>query len=375
MKKKITALLRQEAVLLAAWVLAAASMVAVPPDAAYGGYIDLHTLGLLFALMGVMAACRRRGLFRTLGERLLVLARTTRQLEIILVLLCFFSAMLITNDVALITFVPFTVEILSLTGRQDRLAFVVVLQTVAANLGSMLLPVGNPQNIYLYTKTGCSLGEFVLVMLPYAAVSLALLLAAVCLRKNEPLGALPAKAAQSRGKPGALLVYGLLFLLCLLAVLKCLPVWAAVLCVAAALLWLDRGALAEIDYSLLLTFVGFFLFVGNMGRIPALRAWLSGILLGREVPVAVLLSQVISNVPATLLLSGFTQAWQPLLIGVNLGGLGTVIASMASLISYKAMAGQGKSLGRYMACFTVVNVLFLLVLLGVYGLLAVAGCY
>ena len=205
--------------------------------------------------------------------------------------------------------------------------------------------------------------------------SLALLLAAVCLRKNEPLGALPAKAAQARGKPGALLVYGLLFLLCLLAVLKCLPVWAAVLCVAAALLWLDRGALAEIDYSLLLTFVGFFLFVGNMGRIPALRAWLSGILLGREVPVAVLLSQVISNVPATLLLSGFTQAWQPLLIGVNLGGLGTVIASMASLISYKAMAGQGKSLGRYMACFTVVNVLFLLVLLGVYGLLAVAGCY
>ena len=121
--------------------------------------------------------------------------------------------------------------------------------------------------------------------------------------------------------------------------------------------------------------MGFFLFVGNMGRIPALRAWLSGILLGREVPVAVLLSQVISNVPATLLLSGFTRAWQPLLIGVNLGGLGTVIASMASLISYKAMAGQGKGLGRYMACFTAVNVLFLLVLLGVYGLLVVAGCY
>ena len=153
MKEKILHFIKQDTVLAVAWGLAFVSMFIVLPDARYIDYIDLHTLGLLFALMGVMAGCRRLGLFRVLGSKLLGLARTTRQLELILVLLCFFSSMFITNDVALITFVPFAVEILALAGQKQRLIFVVTMQTVAANLGSMLLPVGNPQNIYLYTIT------------------------------------------------------------------------------------------------------------------------------------------------------------------------------------------------------------------------------
>lgn len=370
MKEKILHFVKQDTVLVVAWVLAVVSMGIVLPDAAYIDYIDLHTLGLLFALMGVMAGCRRLGLFRVLGSRLLGLARTTRQLELILVLLCFFSSMFITNDVALITFVPFAVEILALAGQKQRLVFVVTMQTVAANLGSMLLPVGNPQNIYLYTKTGCTLPEFILVVLPYAAVSLVLLVLAVCLRKNETLAAFSTQTAPLGGKPAALPVYGVLFVLCLLAVLKILPVWAAVLAVLLALLLLDAPTLGEIDYALLLTFVGFFIFVGNMGRIPALRDAIAAILTGNEVVVSALLSQAISNVPATLLLSGFTDAWQPLLIGVNLGGLGTIIASMASLISYKAIAREDGLKGRYMLYFSAVNVLFLLILLGVYFALA-----
>lgn len=373
MKEKILHFLKQETVLAVAWVLALVSMCVVLPDAAYIDYIDLHTLGLLFALMGVMAGCRRLGLFRVLGSKLLSLAHTTRQLELILVLLCFVSSMFITNDVALITFVPFAVEILALAGQKQRLIFVVTMQTVAANLGSMLLPVGNPQNIYLYTKTGCTLPEFILVVLPYALLSLLLLLAAVCLRKNEKLAAFSTEPAALGGKPAALPVYGLLFVLCLLAVLKVVPVWAAALAVLLCLLWLDAPTLRQIDYSLLLTFVGFFIFVGNMGRIPVLRQAIAGILTGNEVPVSAILSQGISNVPATLLLSGFTDAWQPLLIGVNLGGLGTIIASMASLISYKAIAKEDGLKGRYMLYFSVVNVVFLAVLLAAYYVLAAVG--
>ncbi|MBR4889000.1 MAG: citrate transporter [Clostridia bacterium] len=373
MKDKILRFVKDETVLAVAWVLALVSMCFVLPDAAYIDYIDLHTLGLLFALMGVMAGCRRLGLFRVLGSKLLGLARTTRQLELILVLLCFVSSMFITNDVALITFVPFAVEILALAGQKQRLIFVVTMQTVAANLGSMLLPVGNPQNIYLYTKTGCTLPEFILVVLPYAAVSLVLLVLAVCLRKNEKLAAFSTQNAALGGKPAALPVYAVLFVLCLLAVLKILPVWAAVLAVLLALLVLDASTLKQIDYALLLTFVGFFVFVGNMGRIPALRNAIAGILVGNEVVVSALLSQAISNVPAALLLSGFTENWQPLLIGVNLGGLGTIIASMASLISYKAIAKEDGLKGKYMLYFSVVNVVFLLVLLGVYFALVAIG--
>lgn len=364
MKTKIVEWVKKETVLVVAWVLALLSMFFVPPDGGYVGYVDTRTLLLLFSLMGVTAGCRALGLFHRLGEKLLCRAKSTRQLEFLLVMLCFFSSMLITNDVALITFVPFAVSVLRLAGQSKRILFVVTMQTVAANLGSMLLPVGNPQNIYLYTQSGASVVEFVLLMLPYTVASFLLLCGSLLLRKNRALVAFVQREDQQPLARGKLAVYGVLFVLCLLAVLRVLPAWVAFAAVLVVLLAMDAPVLRQVDYALLATFVGFFVFVGNMGRIPLLRQGIETMLLGHEALVSAALSQVISNVPAVLLLSGFTDAWQLLLVGVNIGGLGTLIASMASLISYKCIAREyPEQKGRYLALFTGVNVVFLVILL------------
>ena len=269
----------------------------------------------------------------------------------VLMALCFFGSMFITNDVALITFVPFAVMTLEMAGQSKRLIHVVVLQTIAANLGSMLTPIGNPQNLYLYGRAGMSLGSFLGLMLPYTAVSLLLLLAwgmflgGSCADGGKP----PAEEFQGweaghlreKTNMSSLWIYLALFLLCLLTVAHVLP-WQMVLgSVLAAVVFRDRKLLAKVDYSLLLTFVGFFIFIGNVGRIPAFRDFLQNAVAGREVFAGVAASQVISNVPAALLLSGFTEDYGRLLVGVNLGGLGTLIASMASLMSLSKSSSEG----------------------------------
>ena len=362
--KQVLAWLKKEPVLTAAWVLAVVTAFLVPPDGAYIEYIDFHTLGLLFCLMAVMAGLQRLGLFRRVGEALLSRANTARQVEVILVFLCFVTSCVLTNDVALITFVPFAITVLELSGLKGRLIPVVVMQTIAANLGSMLTPIGNPQNLYLYGQSGVSLGAFVGITAPYAAVSAVLLAIWLLLRKSEPL----VQAAGEEGKRplrrGACAVYGALFLVSLGAVAKVVPVWLAALAVLVAVLVMDRETLLCVDYTLLLTFVGFFIFVGNMGRLPFFDRLFRTLVEGREILCAVVTSQFISNVPAALLLSGFSQDWEGLIIGTNLGGLGTLIASMASLISYKAAAAHlpGKK-GAYLGQFTLANLGFLAVLL------------
>ena len=185
--KLILSLLKRDAVLTTAWTLAILSMAAVPPSIRYIGYLDLHTLGLLFCLMVTMAGLQAIGFFHRLGESLLMRIKSLRQLEILLVLLCFFSSMLITNDVALITFVPFAIELLKMIRREDRLIPVVVLQTIAANLGSMATPIGNPQNLYLYSHYHMEMGSFLQTMLPFALLSLLLILLALLRGKNQPL--------------------------------------------------------------------------------------------------------------------------------------------------------------------------------------------
>lgn len=362
MLQAVKRFVQRETVLVVAWVLAVVSMFFVPPDGGYAGYVDMRTLGLLWMLMGVMAAYQSIGLFAWLGRVMSKALGNTRALELTLVLLCFWGSMLITNDAALLTFVPFTTALLTMTGQQKRILFVVVMQTIAANLGSMLLPVGNPQNIYIYSKSGASLGEFVGVIAPYAGISLVLLLIFVLVRKSEPitLGELP----ENQTAPGkkAVAYDSLLFLLCLLAVFRVLDVKVGFCLVLLGLLVQNRRLIGKVDYALLLTFVGFFIFVGNMGRIPGFSALVSRVLTGQELLVGILSSQVISNVPATLLLYDFTPNWQPLLLGVNIGGLGTLIASMASLISYKQVPAGQK--GRYLLQFTLWNLVFLVVLTG-----------
>ena len=364
MKQKLAAFLREEPVLIISGVLAIFSMLAVPPNAAYIDYIDFRTLGILFCLMAAVAGLTEAGLFDRVARLLAKRSGTLKRLSLLLVLLCLCTSMLITNDVALITFVPFTVLVLSITGQQKRLIPVIVLQTVAANLGSMLTPVGNPQNLYLYNLSGMGIGEFLSVMFPYTAISFVLLILSLFPGKNEPvrLSSVFTDLPPVEGKK--LGCYIFLFLLCMGGVLRFLP-WQLILAATLIILLLvNRPLLRKADYGLLLTFVFFFLFIGNMGRLPAVSDLLARILSGHELIIGVLSSQVISNVPSALLLSGFTSALRPLLIGVNLGGLGTLIASLASLISYKQYAQtEGCRKGAYLLVFTAVNAVFLLILL------------
>ena len=362
---KLKQFIQQETVLTVAAVLAVLSMFFVPPDAQYAGYIDFRTLSTLFSLMSVMAGLRRQGVFDRLGRALLARTRNTLQLVLVLVGLCFFGSMLITNDVSLLTFVPFTFVVLNRLGpdaHRSLLIPVVCMQTIAANLGSMLTPIGNPQNLYLYGKSGMSMGAFVRLMLPYTLVSLVLLLAwaAITCRKSSVVlsaGSLSAQPDAPHNR-NVILLDLILFAVCLLSVIRVLPYGVAFAAVLVCTLCADRGTLRAVDYSLLL------------GRIPAFSVWLQELLTGREVLVAVLASQITSNVPAALLLSGFTAKTEFLIIGTNLGGLGTLIASMASLISYRQIARElPQEKGRYFRLFTLSNLLFLVILLGAWFIL------
>ena len=350
---------KKEAVLTIAFVLAIVSSFLVHPDKEYLGYIDFRTLGILFCLMAVMAGLQKVGLFKFIAEKLLKTVNHIRGLIFILIMLCFFSSMLITNDVALITFVPFTFIVLKMIlrdGASKLIVPVVVMQTVAANLGSMLTPIGNPQNLYLYGKADMGFGQFILFMLPCTVLAF-LLLAVWCLifpYKGEKKVAvqLENKASLKEYKK-QLIVYAVLFAMSLLTVVHVVPYYFTLAAVILIVFILDRQVLLKVDYALLLTFIGFFIFIGNMGRVPAFNNMLQEIIVGNEVITAVAASQVMSNVPAALLLSGFTNRYDLLVIGTNLGGLGTIIASMASLISFKYIGKEFKALkGKNFSLFS-----------------------
>lgn len=370
MKEKLHHFFRQETVLCIAFILAICSMFFVPPSMEYIAYVDFRTLAILFCLMITMAGLRRTGIFQWVAQSLLGKVKKSRQLMWLLILLCFFSSMAVTNDVALITFVPFTFIVLDLMGAEAKkklLVPIVVLQTIAANLGSMLTPVGNPQNLYLYGRAGLSLGDFILLMLPYALLSLLLLLIWGSLRSKAypaPIQVTFREKVCLSQKKVPLIVCTLLFLLNLLTVARVIPCWLTLLLSVLLFAITDRSVFALVDYSLLLTFVGFFIFVGNIGRIPAFYGLLQRIVTGNELIAGVAASQVMSNVPAALLLSGFTTNLTPLIVGVNIGGLGTLIASMASLISYKLVVREESGVkGAYFRSFTVTNLCFLALLL------------
>lgn len=368
--KQILQFFRREAVLCIAGALAVGSAFAVPPSGAYLDYIDFRVLILLLCLMLTVAGIRQTGAFTALCQGLLRRVHSVRMVGLLLVLLCFFLSMLLTNDVTLVTLVPFTLLLLEGIPRQDadRITIrLLVLETAAANLGSMLTPMGNPQNLYLYNRYGFSMGTFLSAIAPYSVLSLALL-AGSCLLFLPVQPIAPPRAQSRIQSPGRLGAYCLLFGVNLLTVLRILNPWILLGVICIALLLLDRSLFRKADYSLLLTFVFFFIFVGNMGNIPALSGALQRFLQGRELLTAVLASQVISNVPAAILLSGLSEDGRALLIGTNLGGLGTLIASMASLITYKLYAAApGSQPKRYMGVFTFCNLAYLAALLLLYA--------
>lgn len=354
--------IKKEVILCVASVLAIVSCFFVTPDKAYLNYIDFRTLMILFTLMCVMEGFKQQGIFDKIAGFFLGRADNVRALCFIMVFLNFFSAMLITNDVALITFVPFTILLLGLADQKEWVLPIVILETIGANLGSMLTPVGNPQNLYLYTTSGMNLLEFLKITAPITAVSAGLLFIACLFIKREPV----TKAGSQEIRPDKIrcLFFLIVFILSLGTVLEILPVWVPFVTVLTGTCLLQRKVLAKVDYCLLLTFISFFLFIGNMGRIPAIREWLISLVNGREMLVAFFSSQIISNVPAAILLSGFTTEYEELIKGVNIGGLGTLIASMASLISYKYFAAEyPDKKGKYLLHFTIVNVVFAIVLI------------
>lgn len=357
----IRSFLKREPVFTISALAALVSCFFVPPDAGYLSYIDFRTLALLYALMTVVAGLQKAGIFAAFAQALGARARNTRSVGMILVCLCFFCSMLITNDVALLTFVPFAVIVLSLAGRRDALLRIVVLQTVAANLGSMLTPIGNPQNLYLYSYYHFSFAGFLAVTAPVWALSLCLLFCACFSLPASSIKELPKEHPAMNYR--LFCIYLLLFCVCLLTVLRLLPWPVMLLAVLAVVLLFDKKNLVSADFVLLLTFVAFFLFAGNLARIPAVDRLLKALLSGREYITSLLASQVISNVPAALLLSGFTENAKALLLGVNIGGLGTPIASLASLISLKLYSQtENARTGRFLLEFTVVNLLLLAIL-------------
>lgn len=374
LRERLKEFWKKETVFCISFLLAAASLLAVPVDRGYLAYPDYRTLALLFCLMMVVAGFQSLGIFTLLGKLLLRKAGSSRGISILLVLLCFFCSMIITNDVTLITFVPFTLLVFRMVHREDRVLKIVVLETIAANLGSMATPIGNPQNIYLHSVSGMGMKAFLLAVLPYAGISLVLLLVALLVEKDEPLaGAADGLEDKSPGSQDGIAMrrmltgavpYLLLLLLSLLVVFRILPYGVALIATAVVVFVVNRRLYRSLDWFLLLTFLCFFIFIGNMKRIPEVSDFLMTVLEGRELWLGILVSQVISNVPAAILLSGFTDHFAPLLTGVNLGGLGTLIASLASLISFRFYAREyPDQKGKFLGVFTLWNVGFLLILM------------
>ncbi len=362
---KVKEFIKNEIVLILSFVLAVISAFFVTPNKGYFEYIDFRTLGLLFCLMAVMAGLNSMGVFKLIAEKMLSKVKSISGLSLILGLLCFFSSMVITNDVALITFVPFTITALKLSGKTDKLIWIITIETVAANLGSMLTPIGNPQNLYLFSAFNMSIGDFLVTILPYALLSLVLVILS-CVITGK--GAIDSNSTDTKYDFSKLhiSIFVALFVISLLTVFRLIPCIATVIITVIALLIFDRKLILKVDYSLLFTFVFLFIFIGNLGEIKPISDFLKSIVNGNEVIVGILSSQVFSNVPAAILLSKFTENAKDLVIGVNLGGLGTLIASMASLISFKFVAKEKVNIVKYILTFTVVNIVFLILNLGLW---------
>lgn len=352
--KKAAIFFRSQPVLVTAFVAAVITMFIIPPDSEYAGYCNKTVLIQLFALMTAVAGLRNTGIFDMATQYILGKTGNVRRLGFVLMLICFFSSMLVTNDVALLTLVPLTILIFKEIPDEKSRILTIVLETAAANLGSMMTPVGNPQNLFLYDEFGLSGTVFLKTMLPVGIISLVCLTALTLLLPKESCTS-PQSQNISTDRKNTV-IYGALFVVCLLSVFRIVPDY---ICLAAALIAAVAAGpalLKKVDFALLATFVCFFVFVGNIARIEMVSGFFSRILDGHEVWLSAALSQVISNVPAAVMLAGFTENGTQLMLGVNIGGLGTIIASLASLISFQFYRkSEGAQSGRYMMTFTAVN--------------------
>lgn len=376
--RKIISTIRNNPILCISGLLALISCFFVLPDLQYLSYINVRVLAILFGLMLIVAALGHIGTFDVLTNKLLSKVKTYRGISLLMSLLSFFLSMFLTNDVSLVTLVPFAIMVLTPFGENRKLMFTLIIMTVAANLGSMLTPIGNPQNLYLYDNYKIALSEFLLLMIPYSALSLAMIVALtfILVKGSDKLP--PLKNTEVKKLSFVkLLIYFALFVLNILTVVGYVHFLISLGVTVAAMLIMDRTSFKKADYNLLATFVFFFILIGNIGRIDAITGALSGLVSSYPVPAAILSSQIISNVPAAMLLSAFTDDGKSLIIGTNLGGLGTLIASMASLITYRFHAKFSKELkektggkqDNYILNFTIINIVMLVILFGFYLIL------
>ena len=351
----------KNAVMVIAFALAALTSIIVPPDAEYLEYFDLKTLTCLFCVLAVVCALKNIRFFYMLAQQIVRLFKNAKMCVLALVYITFIGSMLIANDMALLTFLPLGFFVLSSTGKQKYMAFTFIMQNIAANLGGMLTPFGNPQNLYLYTKYSIPTGEFMSIMFAPFIISIALI--TLCCLIFVRAEALEFTGEEIKMPKARTSLYLVLFALSIAIVFRGIPYWIGLLVIPSALLVADRDALKKVDYPLLLTFVFFFIFAGNMARIDAVRALFSVLLEKSTLLFSVLSCQGISNVPSAILLSQFTDNYRELLVGVNIGGVGTLIASLASLITFREYTkhNPGKS-GKYILLFSAFNFGMLIIL-------------
>ncbi|MCH4849527.1 anion transporter [Bifidobacterium pseudolongum] len=391
MRQRVLTFLRSETILIVATLLAIISCFIVPPDGQYGGYVHVSTISQLVCLMLVVVGFQRIGVFRIIGSSLLHRVHTARGVVLTFIALTFISAMFITNDVALLTFVPFALAVLVMAHMEDKAIIVCALMTVAANTGSMLTPVGNAHNLYFKALTGMSTGHFLRIMAPYSILAAVLLVVVTCVvfrgRRIAEFDGMDSKGFErgvlapdpTRHQPDEIkvtgygagyggwraIVYTGVFVVCVLTVSDMVPLWVMCAVTFVTMVVCDRGSFRHADWALPLTFIMFFVFIGNMKRVPEFAGIAQAFVGQHPLEVSIISSQIISNVPASLLLSGFCDQWVPLIIGTNIGGMGTLIASMASLITYKNYTRQyPRQKGRYLGVYTAVSVMFLLLMYG-----------
>lgn len=353
---------RKNAVMVIAMVAAVITSIIIPPDMEYLGYFDYKTLTCLFCVLAVVCALKNINFFYMLARNIVELTSNLRMSVLALVYITFIGSMLIANDMALLTFLPLGYIVLRATHNEKCMAFVFIMQNIAANLGGMLTPFGNPQNLYLYSKFNIPNGEFMMIMAP--AFVLSIMLITVCcivFVKPEPLELKDEKFNIDKKK---LIIYLVLFALAIAIVFRGIPYVIGLFVIPTVLFFMDRKALKMVDYPLLFTFVFFFIFSGNMARIDAVQDFFEILLEKNTLIVSALSCQVISNVPSAILLSQFTDNYAHLLLGVNIGGVGTLIASLASLITLREYSKHnvGKT-RKYVLQFSAFNFAFLFILI------------
>ncbi len=356
------AFIKKNIVMVIALFLALITSVIIPPDREYIQYFDFKTLTCLFCVLAVVSALKDINFFYLIARKIAHVFKTTRRAITAIVYITFIGSMLIANDMALLTFLPLGALVLTSTKKEKYMAFCFIMQNIAANLGGMLTPFGNPQNLYLYSTFNIPNGEFLSIMAPPFILAVALItLCCIIFVKNEEIEISDEEIKLDKVKTVLLLI---LFSYSIVIVFRLIPYYTGLIVIPLALLFIDRKALLKVDYPLLLTFVFFFIFAGNMGRIGAVRSFFSYFLEKDTLIFSALSCQVISNVPSAILLSEFTSSYAPLLLGVNIGGVGTLISSLASLITFREYSHRYPEKRKaYIEEFSLFNFAFLIILL------------